>query len=355
MPPLDGPANSPPDSDPQTTPLTSSATQEESNSETAVTPAPDQPATELSWDPDAHGVNDITLDDATGIGSTGDGAIGNDGTGGNGSGSGGFGHSDSKADDPDGDSEPAEHGKMTFLDHLEELRSRIIHSIIAVVVGFFASWTYADEIYAALAWPITSVMRELNIPDQLVYTNPTAVFSLYVQLAFVAGLFLVSPYLLWQVWGFIAPGLYPRERHYAIPFIFLCTGLFLSGAAFAYRIAFPATLRFLLNFSKQFQAMITVNEYFSLAIMIILGLAIVFELPVLILFLTMLRVVTPGFLLRNFRYALLLIFFVAALITPTPDVPTMMLFAAPLTGLYFLGVGMSYVVIRLRRKREEES
>jgi sec-independent protein translocase protein TatC len=251
--------------------------------------------------------------------------------------------------------EPAEEGKMSFLDHLEELRGRIIRSVIAVVVGFFISWSYRDEIYAALSWPITSAMRDLGLPDKLVYTNPTGVFSLYVQMAFVSGLILAMPYLLYQVWGFIAPGLYPRERRYAVPFIFMCSFLFLSGAAFAYLVAFPATLHFLLDFSKQFQAMITVNEYFSLAIMIILGLAVVFELPVLILFLTLLRIVTPRFLLSNFRYALLLIFLVSAVITPTPDVPTMMLFAAPLTGLYFLGVLMSWIVVRLRKQREESS
>jgi sec-independent protein translocase protein TatC len=267
-------------------------------------------------------------------------------------GAGGSGGGDGNDADHDEDS-PGE-GKMSFLDHLEELRSRIINSVIAVVVGFFICWAYRDELYAGLAWPITSAMRDLGLPDKLVYTNPTGVFTLYVQLAFVFGLILATPYLLYQVWGFISPGLYPRERRYAVPFVFLCSGLFLSGAAFAYFVAFPATLHFLLDFSKQFQAMITVNEYFNLAIMIILGLALVFELPVLILFLTLLRIVTPGFLLSNFRYALLLIFFVAAAITPTPDVPTMMLFAAPLTGLYFLGILFSYIVVKTRKKHEEE-
>ena len=133
-------------------------------------------------------------------------------------------------------------------------------------------------------------MRDLGLPDKLVYTTPTGVFTLYVQMCMVTGLILAMPYLLLQVWGFISPGLYERERRYAIPFIFLCSALFLAGAAFAYFVAFPATLRFLLEFSKQFTAMITVNEYFSLAIMIILGLALVFELPVLILFLTLLRI-----------------------------------------------------------------
>ncbi len=253
-----------------------------------------------------------------------------------------------------GDDEPEESDHMTFLHHLEELRARIIHSVIAIVVGFMACWTFADEIYAALALPLTRILRELNFDDHLVYTSPTAPFTLYVQLALVAAIFVTSPYVIWQVWRFISPGLYPHERRYAIPFIFFCSLLFISGGYFAYAIAFPATLRFLLNFALQFQPMITVNEYFSLALTIILGLALVFELPMLILFLTLLRVLTPGFLMRNFRYAVLLIFVLAAVITPTPDVPTMMLFAAPLIALYFVGVGLSYLVVKMRRKRDKE-
>lgn len=338
MPTLDGSSNTPLNPDPDC-----STPSSEANSGSLVG-EPSSAVTEQAveqefegWDAEAH-----VLEESSGS----NGALVH-GSGGRGDGSGN--------DRGESGSEPEEPGKMTFLGHLEELRSRIIYSVIAVVVGFFISWTFRNEIYAALAWPITSTMRDLGMPDKLVYTNPTGVFTLYVQLAFFMGLFLASPFLLYQVWGFIAPGLYPKERRYVFPFIFLCTGLFVAGAAFAYYIAFPSTLYFLLDFSKQFQAMITVNEYFSLAIMIILGLALVFELPMLILFLTLLRVVTPGFLLRNFRYALLLIFLVSAIITPTPDVPTMMLFAAPLTGLYFLGIGMSYIVVRLRKQREEMS
>ena len=239
-------------------------------------------------------------------------------------------------------------GKMSFLDHLEELRRCIIHSLIAIAVGFVACWTFADAIYAGLSRPLTQILREMHLGEQLVYTSPIAPFNLYVKLALLAGVFVASPYILLQVWKFISPGLYPREKLYALPFVFLGSLLFISGGLFAYLIAFPAALRFLLNFGRQFQPMITVNEYFSMASMIILGLALVFELPILIVFLTLLRLVTPRFLLRNLRYAILLIFVAAAVITPTPDVPTMMLFAAPLIVLYFFGAGLSYLVLRLR-------
>jgi sec-independent protein translocase protein TatC len=169
----------------------------------------------------------------------------------------------------------------------------------------------------------------------------------------IGGVFLASPYILWQVWGFISPGLYPHEKRYAVPFTLFCSTLFILGGAFAYFVAFPAALHFLLNFSQQFKPMITADEYFSLATTIILGMALVFELPVLLLVLTILRLVSPGFLFRNTRYAVLLIFIVAAVVTPTPDIPNMMLFAMPLTALYFVGIGLSYIVVRSRRRRQE--
>jgi sec-independent protein translocase protein TatC len=249
--------------------------------------------------------------------------------------------------------EAPEPGKMSFLDHLEELRRRILHSLAAIAVGFIVCWIFADDIYFAIALPLTQVLRELHLSEQLVYTSPTAPFTLYVQLSLIAGLFVASPYVILQVWKFISPGLYPHERRYGVPFILLCSVLFLSGGMFAYAIAFPAALRFLLTFAHQFTPMITVNEYFSLAMTIILGLALVFELPILILFLTLLRIVTPGFLFRNTRYAILLIFVAAAVISPTGDIPNMMVFAAPMIALYFFGIGLSYLVMRLRGRNQE--
>lgn len=248
--------------------------------------------------------------------------------------------------------ETPEMHKMSFLEHLEELRRRLFYCLVAVMVGFLVSWTFADNIYAGLSRPLTSLLREMKMDDHLVYTNPVAPFNLYVHMAFLAGIFVASPFVLWQLWQFISPGLYHKEKRYAVPFVFLCSLLFIGGGAFAYTIAFPAALRFLLTFGGQFRPMITVNEYFSLATTIILGMALVFELPILLLFLTLLRLMTPGFLLRNFRYAVLIIFIAAAAITPTPDVPTMMLFAMPLIGLYLFGVGLSYLVLRLRRREE---
>jgi sec-independent protein translocase protein TatC len=252
----------------------------------------------------------------------------------------------------DDDDEPGMN-KMSFLDHLEELRTRLFYSLISIVVGFLACWTFADEIYGGLSLPLTNLLRELGMDDQLVYTNPVAPFTLYVHMAFLGGIFVASPYILAQVWGFISPGLYPREKKYAVPFVLLTSGLFISGGVFAYTIAFPAALRFLVTFGDQFRPMITINEYFSLAMTIILGLALVFELPILILFLAVLRIITPRFLMRNFRYAVLLIFIVAAAITPTPDIPTMMLFAMPMIALYLFGVALAWIVLRMRARQED--
>jgi len=257
----------------------------------------------------------------------------------------------SNRDDEGGGEEPPEMSRMSFLDHLEELRQRIFYCLVALVFGVLICWGFRDAIYAGLAHPLTRVLREMKMDDKLVYTNPTAVFNLYLKLAMLAGLFLTSPFIIYQVWRFISPGLYSHEKKYAVPFILFCSMLFLSGGAFAYFLAFPAALRFLLDFSKQFRPFITVDEYFSLASTIIFGLAVVFELPVLILFLTLLRLMTPAFLLRNFRYAFLLIVILAAAITPTSDVVNMMIFAAPLIGLYFLGVGLSYLVLWSRRQK----
>ncbi len=292
---------------------------------------------------------DSALDDAPfsyGLGSSGEPPppTGGDGGGAGGGGEGGGGE----------EPEPPEMARMSFFDHLEELRTRIFRILIAIAVGMGICWTYADNIYAGLARPITSVLLELKMDPQLVYNNPTGPFNLYIKLAMLSGVFLASPYIVYQVWKFISPGLYSHEKKYALPFIVFCSSLFISGGAFAYYFAFPAALRFLLGFGHQFRPLITIDEYFSLASTIILGLAIVFELPVLVLFLTVLRIVTPGFLLRNFRYAFLIIVIIAAAITPTSDVVNMMIFAAPLMGLYFLGVGLSYIVMYARRKRKEQ-
>ena len=238
---------------------------------------------------------------------------------------------------------------MSFLEHLEELRQRLVRSVIAIFVGFIVCFYFSDNIYGYLAKPLTDTLRALHMSDKLVYTNPTDPFNLYIKLSIVAGLFLASPYVLWQVWLFISPGLYKHEKRYVWPFVLLTSTLFIAGGAFAFDLAFPAALRFLVEFGKRFQPMISINEYWNLALTIIVGVGLVFELPVIILLLSLFGIVTPKFLIRQLRYAVLITAVAAAAIAPTPDWTTLFMFWIPMVGLYIFSIGLSWLV-QIRRK-----
>jgi len=233
---------------------------------------------------------------------------------------------------------------MGFLDHLEELRKRVVYSIAFVAVGFGACWGYREHIYAIMQRPIVDALRANGLPEKLVYLNPTEPFNLYLKIAALAGLFLTSPFVLYQVWMFISPGLYRNEKRYVVPFMVSTIALFSAGGYFGYRIAYPRALTFLIDFSKQFTPMITIGEYTSLFLSIILGMGLIFELPILVFFLSLMGIVSPSFMLKNFRYAILIIFIIAAIVTPTPDVVNMCIFAAPMLGLYGLSIGVSWLV-----------
>lgn len=237
--------------------------------------------------------------------------------------------------DPD-----AELPKMTFLDHLEELRKRLMISLIAVVVGFAACWAFAEPIFAKLQEPLTAFLPP---GDTLAYTRLTAPFFLYMKVAFFAGLFAASPVILLQLWLFISPGLYKRERRLALPFIILGTLFFVAGGYFGYRYLLPATCSFFVETGKQFKQMVTVDDYFSFASVIILACGLVFETPILIFFLARLGIVTPAFLMKKFKYAVVLSFVVAAIVTPTPDMVTQAALAVPMILLYLIGTGVAYV------------
>ncbi|HEX2122128.1 MAG TPA: twin-arginine translocase subunit TatC, partial [Thermoanaerobaculia bacterium] len=204
--------------------------------------------------------------------------------------------------------------KMSFLDHLEELRKRLMVSFIAVIVGFLACWAFAEPIYAKLQEPLT---RFLAPGDKLAYTRLTAPFFLYMKVAFFAGLFLAAPVVLYQLWLFIAPGLYKKERRLAAPFILFGSLFFIAGGYFGYRFLLPATCSFFIETGKQFKQVITVDDYFSFSSVIILASGLVFETPILIFFLARLGIVTPAFLMQKFKYAIVLSFVIAAVVTPT--------------------------------------
>jgi sec-independent protein translocase protein TatC len=231
--------------------------------------------------------------------------------------------------------------KMSFLDHLEELRKRLMVAIIAIFVAFIACWRFADKIFGWIQEPLIKFLP----PDdhKLAYTRLTEPFFLYMKVAFFAAIFVASPILMWQVWRFISPGLYKRERRYAAPFIIFATLFFVAGGYFGYRVILPGTCAFFVETGKQFKQMIKVDEYFSFASTIVLASGAVFETPILIFFLARLGIVTPHFLLQKSKYAVVLSFVIAAIVTPTPDMVTQSFLAIPMIALYFLGVAVAFM------------
>jgi len=230
--------------------------------------------------------------------------------------------------------------RMGLLEHLEELRDRILYSLIAFFIAFVACWTFAKPIYNFLSKPIYLFLKE---GEKLAYTSVTEPFMLYIKVAALAAVFIASPFILYQVWSFVAPGLYKTENRMVGPFIFFGSMLFLAGGAFAYYIAFPFAVQFLLGMGEDFEAVITVNNYLSFLMTIVLGLGVMFELPTVIFLLSRFGLVTPRFLMRNFRWAVVIIFTVAAVITPTPDVVNLCVFALPTIVLYLVGVAVAAI------------
>lgn len=239
---------------------------------------------------------------------------------------------------------------MSLLEHLEELRRRILYSIGSMAVGFFVCWGFREQIFGYVEQPILEVLRRHKLGESLVYLSPTEPFNVYLKISLIAGLFVASPVILYQVWSFIAPGLYKNERRYVIPFMISTVALFLGGGLFGYYVAYPAAMNFLINLGQAFQPMIRVTDYLDVFLMVIVGLGVVFELPTLIFFLAAMGVVTPGWLWRNFRYSILVMFIIAAILTPTTDVVNMCLFAAPMIVLYVVGIGVAWLVHPKQRK-----
>src|ERR1700691_5124708 len=232
---------------------------------------------------------------------------------------------------------------MPLLAHLEELRKRIIFSVLGVLVGFISCWSFADRIFALMQQPIIGALRHHGIGGGLVYLNPTEPFNLYLEVAFVTGLFVSSPFVFYQLWLFIAPGLYRKVKGYVVAFLLSTVGLFVGGGLFGYKMVYPASLDFLIGSGQRFQPMITIGEYTKLFATIIIGLGLVFEMPILVFFLALMRVITAGWMWRNLRYSVLVIFIVAAVITPTADILNMCLFAAPMMVLYAMSIGVAWL------------
>ena len=244
-------------------------------------------------------------------------------------------------------------GQMSFLDHLEELRTRIIRALIAIAVAFVLCWVFVQDIFVIVSQPVLEALEASGSASEgMVFTSATQPFNLFLRVAFLAAVFLSSPFILAQVWLFIAPGLYRHERRYAIPFILSGTVLALLGAWFGYEIAFPFALQFLITWGENagLEAMIVASEYFNLFLTIELALGLIFQIPPIIFVLSRMGLVSPGYLLRNTKYAVLISFIVAAIITPTADIPNMMIMAGPMILLYLVGVLVAFVFGKKRRE-----
>jgi sec-independent protein translocase protein TatC len=247
------------------------------------------------------------------------------------------------------DEEPG--GAMTFFEHLTELRKRLISSLIALAIGAFIGVYVSKYFITWITHPMTKALSEAHLEPKLIYTHPAGYLNLIITLGVYLGIVLASPFVLYQFWLFVAPALYKHEKGAIAGFLFSTVFLFLGGIAFGYFVTLPYILKFLVSFQGPVVPMISINEYFDLILMILLGLGLVFELPILIFFLSLFGIVTPKFLWKNFRYAILVISVVAAVITPTPDATTMLIFMAPMLGLYVVSIGVSAVVVSKREKR----
>ncbi|MGB4705576.1 MAG: twin-arginine translocase subunit TatC [Candidatus Saccharicenans sp.] len=243
--------------------------------------------------------------------------------------------------------------EMTFLEHLEDLRKRIFYSFMAIILGVIPCWVFSRQLFAIIARPVTQYLPE---GTRLAFTTLTAPFMLYLKVSFLAALFLTSPFVFYQLWLFVSPGLYQKEKRYVIPFVFFTSFFFIIGALFGYFIVFPWACRFFLTLGRDFTPVITVDQYFSFALKVLLGIALVFELPTIVYFLSKLGLITSRWMIKNFQYAVLAAFVIAAVITPTPDMITQTIVAVPMIALYGISILITLVVgrNRERKKRKEE-
>jgi sec-independent protein translocase protein TatC len=242
---------------------------------------------------------------------------------------------------------PKSPDEMTFLEHLEDLRKRLFYSALAIVAGFVPCWIYAKPLYAILARPVT---RYLPAGTKLAFTTLTAPFMLYLKTAFMAAIFFTSPFIFLQVWYFVAPGLYQKEKKYVVPFVAMTTIFFSLGALFGYFVVFPFACRFFLSMGKDFQPVITVDQYFGFSLKVLLGISLTFETPTLVFLLSKMGILTAKWMIKNFKYAVLVIFIIAAVITPTPDWVTQSIVAIPMLALYGLSILIALLVGRQKAK-----
>jgi sec-independent protein translocase protein TatC len=237
---------------------------------------------------------------------------------------------------------------MSLMEHLTELRTRLLHSVAWVAVGVIVAYIFHTRLIAYIQRPL------LDIGLKMTMTHPTDALNFLIKTSVVCGIIFASPFVLYQVWLFISPGMYANEKKYVVPFMVATVGLFLAGAWFGYRWVLPGAMTFLIqDVGKNFTHMITIEDYTQFFLSVILGLGICFELPILMFFLSLFGIADGKFFLKQWRYAILIIFLVSAIICPLQDPFSMCLFASPMLGLYIVGVAVSWYVHPNRRKAKE--
>ena len=231
---------------------------------------------------------------------------------------------------------------MPLLSHLEELRARLIKALLAIGFAIAPTYFFAGNIFSLLTQPLLQVSQS---PVALIGTGPTEAFFTKLKVSFIAALFLASPVVFYQIWKFVAPGLYESERRYVFPFVFFATLFFLFGAAFCHLFVLPVGYAFFLEQYKSIgvEATLRISEYLTFTSRMLLAFGVTFELPVLTFFFARIGLVTYKTLLGTYRYAIIIIFIVAAMLTPGPDVASQLLMATPLLVLYTLSIGVAYL------------
>lgn len=244
-------------------------------------------------------------------------------------------------------------GTMPLVDHLEELRWRIVKSAIAITIGFGICYFFSDKIFEILTRPLTSIG---DARMQLIGTGITEAFFTRLKVSAIAAIFVASPAIFYQAWRFVEPGLVDRERRTALPFVLAATFFFISGAVFCYYLVFPVGYAFFLQEYSDIGVapQIRISEYLSFAARMLLAFGVTFEMPVVTFFLARLGVVNARMLIGSGRYAIVVIFIVAAVLTPGPDVASQMLMAAPLLALYVLSIGVAYLFGRSPKPAESD-
>jgi sec-independent protein translocase protein TatC len=250
-----------------------------------------------------------------------------------------------------GDVEDDDTGRMSFLDHLDELRRRLVAAALSLAFGTLVALLFINRIFDFIMRPLYD---KLPAGSQLIYTEPTEAFMLRVKIALLSGLVIGAPLIMWQVWLFIAPGLYSHEKRFAFPFVLMASLFFAGGAAFNHYVLFPMAWVFLASFTTDYMMfMPRIAPVFSLYAMLMVAMGLIFEMPAVILVLARMGLVTAGFLWRQLKYAVLIIFVLAAVITPTGDPMTQSLMAGPMLALYVVSIGLAWIFGKRRRHPEE--